>query len=274
MKKVIFVCDGNNFSNGSFEFLKMLNENDSISVKGIFFDPIDFMQLIALSYNPSAEPFIKVKEEEKLSVKKSEEIFKDRCKAAGIRFTIHEEKSEWLADLFARETRFADLTIVSAQMFASEISDVEPNTFMAEALRIAECPIILVPETFKTIDRVIIAYDGKEESLFALKQFCNIMPRLTEMPTELVYIKEEDDDAIPDSELIKEYARLHFESLGVAKLHFDAKKFFSSWTAEKKNVLLVCGSYGRTAVSNLLKASFAENIIRDHLMPVFVAHNN
>ena len=145
---------------------------------------------------------------------------------------------------------------------------------MAEALRIAECPVILVPENFKTIDRVIVAYDGKEESLFALKQFCNIMPQLTEMPTELVYIKDEDDDSIPESELLKEYVRLHFASLGIAKLHFDAKKYFSSWTAEKKNVLLVCGSYSRTSVSNFLKASFAENIIREHLMPVFVAHNN
>ena len=274
MKKVIFVCDGNNFSNGSFEFLKMLNDVDSISVKAIFFDPIDFMQLIALSYNPSAEPYVKLKENEKAMVKKSEEIFKERCKAAGIRFTIQEEKEEWLADLFARETRFADLAIVSEEIFASEVSDIKPNTFMQEALQIAECPLILVPENFKTIDRIVVAYDGKKNSVFALKQFCNIMPLLAEIPTELVYIKEEGDDFIPESELLKEYARLHFESLGIAKLHFDAKKYFSGWSGEKKNALLVCGSYSRTAVSNLLKNSFAKEIIREHLMPVFIAHNN
>ncbi|HEY4875539.1 MAG TPA: universal stress protein, partial [Puia sp.] len=150
MKKVIFVCDGNNFSNGSFEFLKMLNDIDSISVKGIFFDPIDLMQLIPVSYNPSADPYIKMKE--KVIVRKSEESFKALCKAAGIPYTIHEEKEQWLADFFSRETRFADLAVISEQIFASEISDIEPNTFMEEALRIAECPLVLVPENFKTID--------------------------------------------------------------------------------------------------------------------------
>ncbi len=274
MKKVIFICDGNNFSNGSFEFLKMLNDIDSIFVKGIFFDPVDFMQLIALSYNPSAEPYVKLKENEKLMVRKSEEIFKERCKMAGIRYAIDEENEEWLADVFARETRFADLAVISEEIFASEISKLEPNTFMQEALRIAECPLILVPENFKTIDRVVVAYDGKKDSVFALKQFCNIMSQLTEMPTELVYVKDEDDNSVPESELLKEYARLHFESLGIAKLHFDAKKYFSTWSVEKKNSLLVCGSYGRGVVSNLLKNSFAEEVIREHLMPVFIAHNN
>jgi hypothetical protein len=274
MRKVLFVCYGNNFSNGAFEFLKMLNNNDSISVKGIFFDPIGFMQLIAMSYDPSAEPYVKLKENEKLLVKKSEDIFKERCRASGIRFSIHEQKQEWLPDLFASETRFADLAVFSEQIFAPNISEIEPNTFMQEALRIAECPTILIPENFKKIDRVVIAYDGKKDSAFALKQFCNIMPQLTELPTELVYLKQEDDHSIPGSELLKEYSRLHFESLGIAKLHFDAKKYFANWTEEKKNIILVVGSFGRSAISNLLNRSFAEQIIQDHKFPIFISHNN
>ena len=274
MKKVLFVCDGNNFSNGAFEFLKTLNDIDSIYVKGIFFDSNDIMQFVPLSYNHSEGPYVKLMENEKPAIKQSEDIFKERCKESGIRFRVHEEKKEWLSDLFAKETRFADLAVFSEQLFSADISEIEPNTFMQEALRIAECPTILIPENFKTIDRVIVAYDGKKDSAFALKQFCNIIPQLTELPTEFVYIKDEDDSSIPDAELLKEYARLHFESLGIAKLHFDARKYFASWTEEKKNIILIAGSFGRSAVSRILRGSFAEKIIQDHKFPIFISHNN
>src|SRR5580658_7708352 len=115
MKKILFVCDGSNFSNGTFEFLKKLNDLDSINVKGVFFDPIDIMKLMALSYNPSAAPYVKLQEKEEVIVKKSEEMFKSLCKAAGIRYAVEEIGEEWSADEFARQTRFADLAIMSEE---------------------------------------------------------------------------------------------------------------------------------------------------------------
>jgi len=37
--------------------------------------------------------------------------------------------------------------------------------------------------------------------------------------------------------------------------------------------LLVAGSYGRSAVSDLFHSSFAEQVIHEHKMPVFIAHH-
>ncbi len=274
MKKILFVCDGSNFSNGAFEFLKMMHENAPISVTGIFFTPVDFQQLVSISYIPVAEPYVKLKEKEKIMVEESRELFVKKCASSGITHSTILENQEWNGDLFARETRFADIVLMSGELFCAELSNYQPNVFMQEALRKAECPVILVPEHFKALDRIVIAYDGKKESMFALKQFCYLFAQFSELPAEFVYVKDEENEIIPDQESLKEYARLHFSSLGVAKLHFDARKHFSAWTDDKKNSLLVAGAFSRAGVSNLLKTSFAEKVVHDHNIPVFIAHNS
>ena len=46
MKKILFLCDGENFSEASFEFIRQLSVNETVSVKGLFFTPIDIEQMV------------------------------------------------------------------------------------------------------------------------------------------------------------------------------------------------------------------------------------
>ena len=39
-----------------------------------------------------------------------------------------------------------------------------------------------------------------------------------------------------------------------------------------KNAMLISGSFGRSAISQLLRRSFAEGVIEQRNMPVFIAH--
>ena len=143
---------------------------------------------------------------------------------------------------------------------------------MQEALHGTECPIVVVPETFKDVEHLAFAYDGKKESVFALKQFTYLFPQFVDLPAEFVYMRDEEKDDIPDLKLLEEYTRFHFNCMAASKLHFDPKKYFSTWIKNKKNALLVSGSYGRSIVSNILRRSFADKIIHDHANPVFIAH--
>jgi hypothetical protein len=60
--------------------------------------------------------------------------------------------------------------------------------------------------------------------------------------------------------------------MSFSKLDFNAVEYFSTWISGKKNVLLVSGSFGRSALSYIGKRSFARDIIHDHQVPVFIAH--
>lgn len=272
MKKILFLCDGDNFPRGAFQFIKQLNGNERVFVKGFFFTPVDYEQLISLTYMPISESFEKLKEDEKRLVTQSKERFTSECESARIKYYIHERSEGWDKDIFVKESRFADLVVISEELFCSNLFAEQPNFFMQEALHGSECPVIVVPENFETLDRIAIAYDGKKESMFALKQFAYLLPQFTDLPTDFVYVKHEQSNKIPNDDLLQEYSRLHFDSLATSKLHFDAKKYFANWLESKKNVLLVTGSYARSAVSNLFDRSFTDKVIQQHTSPVFIAH--
>jgi hypothetical protein len=275
MQKILFICDGDNFPKGAFQFIKHLNEQEHIFVKGIFFTAVDYEELIPVSYMAVGEPYVKFKENEKRIVQKSEERFAAQCESAHIKHCIYGNMESWDRDLFAKESRFADLAVISEQLFCSNyFTGDQPNYFMQEALRSSECPVMVVPEVFKIPGRLALAYDGKKESMFAIKQFARLFPQFTDLPSEFVYIKNEVTDDIPDHDLLDEYASLHFNSHATSKLHFDSKKVFPTWLEDKPNVLLVTGSYSRSDVSNFLDRSFADPVIHDRTCPVFVAHYN
>ncbi len=272
MKKILFVCDGDNFPEGAFRFIKEIRESETLLVKGLFFTNVDTEQMIPIGFIPISEPYVKLKEQERVLVRKSQSKFSRECAEHGIKFQIHPHDSSWDRDLFIRESRFADLVVISEELFCHTFLDIQPNYFMVEALRVSECPVVVIPENFHTIDRLAIAYDGGKEGMFALKQFAYLFPDYTNLPAEFVHVKDEKSDDIPDQELLQEYTSSHFETLFASKLHFDPKKYFTAWLENKKNVFLVAGAYSRSSLSNTLRQSFADRVIAKHACPVFIAH--
>jgi len=171
------------------------------------------------------------------------------------------------------DRRILPVSLTKKQVELSpDIDTDQPNSFLQEALHASECPVMIVPEDFVPFQHLMIAYDGSKESMYAMKEFCHVLPQYTDLPTEFVYIKEENSQEIPDIDNLKSYSRLHFTSMNFSKLHFKAANYFTNWIGEKQHVLMVCGSFGRSSFSYVTRRSFAERIIHDHKMPVFIAH--
>jgi len=169
-------------------------------------------------------------------VQKSEAQFVELCEVSGIRHMTHSYMNEWNKEFLIEESRYSDLVVISEELFCSDALDRQPNYFMEETLHSTECPVVLVPENFRVIERVAIAYDGKKESMFALRQFANLFPYLLEIPTEIVHINEDKTKGVPKLDLLREYTSAHFEAQYTSRLHFDPKKYFSNWLDNKKNV--------------------------------------
>ena len=46
MKKVLLAIDGQNFSEGAFEFIRRMNEIDPVLVVGLFLPSVEFTELL------------------------------------------------------------------------------------------------------------------------------------------------------------------------------------------------------------------------------------
>jgi hypothetical protein len=272
MKRILYVCAGESLPDGAFTLLKSLRAHEPVSVMGLFFSPIDYVGAASASYIPIAAPYTRVQEKEKKAVQNNKALFEKECRSNHIPCELHPNDGEWDKSILGKESRFSDLVLLSGELFYDELSNDQPNSLLQEALHASECPVVIVPEGFTSFEHLVFAYDGGKESLFAMKQFCYLLPQYTDLPTEIIYVKDESTQEIPDIDQLKRFSRLHFESMGFSKLHFKAANYFATWIGEKHRVLMVSGSFGRSPFSYVAKRSFAEKVIHDHKMPVFIAH--
>ena len=272
MKQVLIIGAGHQFPKGPIAFLRSIQETGRVHARGLFFRPVDYSALAAAGAWNNIEPFLELEDNEKEVIAYHKSLFARQCEQFNIPFSLHVNDNEWDKDLLIKESRFADLILISGENFYAETDKSQPNQYLREALRNAECPVLVIPENFKTIEHLFMAYDGSRESIYAIKQFCNLFPNFIKLPTEILYIHEDTDATIPDLENLRQFARLKFDCMSFSKLRFNAADYLSTWISEKKNVLLVSGSFGRSKLSYLGKRSFAEDIIHDHQLPIFIAH--
>ena len=147
----------------------------------------------------------------------------------------------------------------------------QPNEYLKKVLRQTECPILLVPENYNLPNKLLLAYDGKPDSVFAIKQFTYLFPQLNNWETKLITL-EDEEEPLPHQELIEELAAKHFSNLTLEVVSSETAASFANWMAEQDDYLLVAGAYGRSELSNLFKKSFLAEVIEQHKTPIFVAH--
>jgi len=272
MKQVLIVGAGHHFPQGPLAFLGAMQENERVHARGLFFRPADYSALVSATASANLVPIMELEDNEKELIATHKTLFSRQCEQQYIPYSVHENDEQWNKDLLVKESRFADLILVSGELFFAEMDRSQPNHYLREALHGAECPVLVVPENFSTLKHLFMAYDGSRESLYAIKQFCYLFPALTDLPTEILYVQDDKSNNIPDLDSLQQFTRLKFNSMSFSKLHFNAAGYFATWISEKQDVMLVSGSFGRSSLSYIGKRSFAEDIIRDHRVPVFIAH--
>lgn len=273
MRKILLAFDNSNFSDGAFEFAKKLNEKNPILLTGIFLPHLQYANLWSYADGfggPMYAPIMDGHESEVLE--KNMRRFEDLCLKNAIEYRVRKDFINLALPELKKETRFADLLIIGGESFYENMGLGEPNTYLKEALHGVECSVLVVPEKYEFPTANILSYDGSEASVFAIRQFAYLLPELTNNRTLLVYATDKPHRGIPDEPYIEELVSRHFSDLTVTKLDFDPKKNFATWISEKHQSIMVAGSFGRSAVSQLFKKSFITDIIKEHHVPVFISH--
>jgi hypothetical protein len=274
MRKILLAFDGTNFSNGAIEFANKLNVRNPILLTGTFLPQTNFANLWSYSGGGlSGNEFIPlVEDEDAEAIQKNIKRFESYCIDNNIEYRVHKDYFDFALPGLKKESRFADLLIISSESFYENAGIAEPNDYLKEALHDVECPVIVVPEKFDFPACNILTYDGSESSVYAIKQFAYLLPELTGNETTLIYAKQNGDEKLPDELNIEELVARHFNNLSLFRFEADPKKYFNSWLLEKKSGIVVSGAFGRSGLSRLFHKSFISTAIRDHRIPVFIAH--
>lgn len=274
MKKILLAFDGTHFSEASIEFAQKLNERNALLLTAAFLPQTDHANL--WSYSPGGNTgslYIPlVEDEEAETVKENIKRFESFCVKNHLEYRIHKDFFDLAVPALIKETRYADLLVISSTTFYEQVGTQKPNAYLKEVLHQSECPVIVVPDKFDFPASNILAYDGSESSVYAIKQFAYLFPELTGNETLLFYLKERRNDDFPEEKNIEELVARHFSNLTLMKLNENFDEYLSTWLMEKKASILVSGSFGRSGLSMGFKKSFVNEIISDHKLPVFITH--
>lgn len=254
MKKIIIALDGQHFPHGAFEFVKCINNKSHVLLAGVFLSPVDYSKVLAFTgmEGVAMMPEWLMRGEDDTLVSKNIEIFENACIAEGIEYRVHKDTDMMAISSLIEETRFADVLLVSSDLFYENVQKDQPNFYLEEVLKKAECPVMLVPENYKEPAQNILTYDGSESSVFAIKQFAYLFPELAVNETMLLSATGTEEQ-MPEYSLIVELVSRHYPNLKIMPLPVASRTDFANWIRNQQPGYVVMGAFSRSLFSELFK---------------------
>ncbi|HVZ56821.1 MAG TPA: universal stress protein [Chitinophagaceae bacterium] len=172
----------------------------------------------------------------------------------------------------AGESRYADLVVVDPETSFHKSAELPPTEFVREVLAHAECPVLLSCGDMEGIDEIVFTYEDSASSVFAIRQFAYLFPQLRDRPVTVLHINEGGRELAAEREQLAEWLSNHFTSNRFREITGKADEELINFLLGRNKVLVVLGAYGRGVLSNLVRQSHANQLIRSLLQPLFIAH--
>jgi hypothetical protein len=279
MKKFLAVFVGYKMSKSTLDYAIQLTKAANAHLVGVFLDEFIYRSYSVykvMTSEKDAESIIKNLDEK--DAKKREEAsqyFQKTCGKAGIQFSIHRDKSIAIQEL-KQESMFADLIIINKNETFTRFKDKLPTPFIKDLLGDVQCPVLVVPDNYKPIDKFLLLYDGGPSSLYAIKMFSYLIDNPNNLPVEVFTVKDYymAPLRLPGNKLMREFIKRHFPKATFTIEKGLAEEQIPGYLRNhKENELVVSGAYRRSEFSRLFKTSMADILMRDLDTPLFIAHN-
>jgi hypothetical protein len=272
MKKIVLPFEGSSYHGELLDFVNALNKQSKLFLTAAFVPNVDYVQPWPSSAAAEVSTLLAQSHDlEKIAVRNCRRLGQF-CETHSIGYRIHLVRSEFAVAAIRKETRFADLLLLSSSHFFDNISDRQPNAYMQKVLHDSECPVVLMPTEPVLPESIILAYDGSAGSVRAIRQFSRLFPEFAAIPATLVFVDEKGKGAIPDNDLIHELGNIHFRQFSMLRLSMTTDRFYDSWVGMMTHAWLVAGAYGRSDWSRLFTHSFVNRLIKEHQVPLFLTH--
>lgn len=279
MLNFLAVFDGYKVSKSTMDYAIQITKTLKAHLVGVFLDEFIYRsynvyQVMTTNKNYDAE----MKDLDEKDKNKRDEavlIFQKDCEKSGVSFSIHRDKSIALQEL-KHESMFADLIIINEYETFTKYKEKSPTRFIKELLSDVQCPVLVVPNTFKPVDKIVLLYDGAPSSVYAVKIFSYLFGNLPDMPVEVYTVKEEvkANLHVPDNKLMKEFIKRHFVKATFTVAKGNAEEQIQGYLQNhKENELVVLGAYRRSELSRWFKTSMADILMQKLNTPLFIAHN-
>ena len=278
MKKFLAVFDGYKMSKSTLDYAIQMAQATKAHLVGVFLDEFIYRTYSVTKIINTYEDYDSVikKLDGKDKVKRDEAaiLFQKACEKAKITFSIHRDKNIALQEL-KHESMFADLIILNEYETFTKYKEQLPTRFIKNLLGDVQCPVLVVPNAFKQVDKIVLLYDGGPSALYAVKMFSYLFGNFQDLPVEVYTVNDRMENLrLPDNKLMREFIKSHFPKATYTVAKGNADEQIPGYLRNhKENELVVLGAYRRSELSRWFKTSMADILMRELDTPLFIAHN-
>lgn len=214
-KTFLAVFDGFNMSKSTLDHAIQMTQVANASLVGIFPDDAIYCNNNVTKVIRSNTNYDeRMKELDAKDRKKRDEAaqqFQKVCSKAGIRYSIHRDK-DIAINALKQESMFADLMVINESETLARHKQKSPTRFMKDLLSDVQCSVLVVPDQFKPVDKVVLLYDGGPSSLYAIKMFSYLFGASMGLPVEVITVKEHyvATSRVTNNKLMREFIKGHF----------------------------------------------------------------
>ena len=278
MKKIIAAFDGLKFSNTTKDYSIDIAKQSNTHLVGIFLDDVtyhSYKMYELVTENGALESRVqRLEEKDKKTREASVKKFETACQQAGMNFSLHHDRSISLQELL-HESIYADLLIIDSKETLTHYEEEIPTRFIRDLLTDVQCPVLLVPQKYEPVKKIVLLFDGEPSSVHAIKMFSYILEPLKHLPTEVITVKGMKKSLhVPDNKIMKEFMKRHYPKATFTVLKgLPEVEIPDHLKEEHANTLVVLGAYRRGMVSRWFRESMADVLIKELKAPLFIAHN-
>ena len=277
-KKFLVVFDGFKFSQSALDYAIQLTKEADAFLVGVFLDEFIYRTYsvaeILTSYKNAEEVLKELDDKDKEKRDESVRQFEKACSQADIHYSFHRNQGIATQEL-KQESIFADLIVINDSETFNRFLENIPTRFIKELLADVQCPVLIVPDKFRPIDKITLLYDGAPSSVFAIKMFSYLFGNVVDIPVEVFTVKDKMEGShLPNNKLMREFIKRHFPKAKFIVEKGDAEEqVLGHLRYHKENELVVLGAYRRSEISRWFKTSMADILMKELQTPLFIAHN-
>jgi nucleotide-binding universal stress UspA family protein len=273
MEKILLAMDGYEQNTYAIDFACYLAKLTHSRLTGVFLEGNQERGETDIDLQEEAEPIggLAGRAVATDPVLRCVQLFREACLCREVVAKVHRDRGVPVADILL-ESRFSDLIVVDPETSFHNLDKEFPGRFIRDVLLTAECPVVVSPYQFDSLDEVIFAYNGTSSSVYAIKQFTYLFPEFKHKKAHVVDVRKGEETAIEEQYKMKEWLSAHYLDVAFTLLKGDPSDELFGYLLERKNAIVVLGAYGRGILSRFLKPSHASLLLRTINLPIFIAH--
>ena len=172
MKKIIAAFDGLKYSQSTRDYAIYLAKQTNTHLVGVFMDDPTYTsykiyELIAKE-GVSEDKLKKFEAKDKATRAAAAENFEKACQQSGLEYTLHHDRNIAIQEL-KHESIYTYLLIIDSKETLTHYIEKLPTRFIRDLLGDAQCPVLIVPQKYKPVQKIIVLYDGEPSSVHAIK---------------------------------------------------------------------------------------------------------